>query len=59
LNYLITRRVFAIHPVGFQYLEAGAAGLSPTDAELAAKECWDRIYNEENSPIVCMKHKIA
>jgi len=59
IDRLITRRAFAIHPVGFSAVESGFAGITPTDAELILTGAWDRVYNAENSPIVVVKHKLA
>ena len=58
IDKLITRRVFAIHPVGFQFVETGVSGVTPTDAELAAAAQWDRVFNAENVGMVCLKHKL-
>lgn len=59
IDQLITRRTFAIHPVGFQFIESGVSGSTPTDAELAAAAQWDRVFNAENVGMVCLKHKIG
>lgn len=59
VDSIITRRTFAIHPVGFTHLETGVAAITPSDAELAAKECWNRVYNAENCGIVVVRHKIG
>ena len=59
IDQLITRRVFAIHPVGFAAVEAGFAGITPTDAELILAAAWNRVYNAENCPFVVVKHKLA
>ena len=55
---LYTRRVTAIHPVGFAWTDASVAGTSPTDAELADAANWDRVYKKENSGFVVFKHKL-
>jgi len=47
-----TRRVFSVHPVGGAWQGASVAGISPTDAELAAAANWDRVYNKENMRMV-------
>lgn len=59
IDQLITRRTFAIHPVGFSAVEAGFAGVTPTDAELILAAAWDRTYNAENCPFVVLKHKLG
>lgn len=59
IDQLITRRAFAIHPVGFAAVEAGFAGITPTDAELVLAAAWNRVFNAENCPMVAVKHKLA
>jgi hypothetical protein len=58
IDKLITRRAFAIHPVGFSVLETGIAGITPTDAELILAATWNRVFLAENSPIVSVAHKL-
>ena len=59
IDQFFTRRTFAIHPVGYEFLEGSVAGSSPTDAELKLAANWDKIFNAEAQGIVCLKHKIA
>ncbi len=56
IDEIITRRAFAIHPVGFASVEAGVAGITPTDAELILAAHWDRVYLAENCPFVSVRH---
>lgn len=56
IDKLITRRAFGIHPVGFASLEAGVAGITPTDAELILAAHWNRVFNAENCPFVSVRH---
>lgn len=49
---ITTRRVYAVHPLGFQWSEGSVAGVSPTNAELALATNWDRVYNAENVGVV-------
>ncbi len=56
VDEIITRRTFAVHPVGFASLEAGVAGITPTDAELIAAAGWNRVFNAENCPFVSVRH---
>ena len=44
---LYSRRVIGLHPRGIQFTEASVAGVSPTDAELAAHANWDRVYDRK------------
>jgi hypothetical protein len=59
IDQFYTRRVFAIHPVGYEWLEGSVAGTSPTDAELATAANWSKVFNAEATGIVCLKHKLA
>ena len=56
IDKLITRRTFAIHPVGFASLESGVAGITPTDAELILAAHWNRVFLAENCPFVSVRH---
>jgi hypothetical protein len=44
---LWSRKCFSIHPVGFQFVKAGIAGNTPTNAELEAAAQWDRIRDRK------------
>jgi hypothetical protein len=62
LDSLVTRRVFAMHPVGMSWLENPGvlpAGLSPTDAELRNAAAWAQSYQTENIRAVLLRHRIA
>lgn len=56
VDEIITRRTFAIHPVGVASLEAGVAGITPTDAELILAAHWNRVFEKENMPFVSVRH---
>ena len=57
-NILINRRHFILHPRGIKFKNASVAGDSPTNAELAAADNWERVYESKNIRIVQFKHKI-
>lgn len=60
IDKLITRRVFAMHPVGLQWTEnTVTGGISPSDANLVLAANWDRVFNAENIGMVMLRHKIA
>ena len=46
-DYLVSRRVFLLHPRGVKWTEADVAGLFPTNAELAKGENWKRVFEEK------------
>lgn len=45
-DYLVTRRDFAIHPVGWKWTENTVTADFPTDAELATAANWDRVVSD-------------
>lgn len=57
-DYLINRRSFVLHPRGVKWIGA-AAGVSPTNAELATDTNWERVYDVKQLRVVAFKHKIA
>lgn len=59
VDQLVTRRAFALHPLGTALQETNISGLTPTDAELAEAASWDRVVETENMPFVVVKHKIG
>lgn len=54
-TYLHSRRVFALHPAGFDWTEASVAKKFPTNAELATASNWDRVYSSVKNTgfVVC------
>lgn len=48
-DILYSRRTDIIHPYGFQFLSAGLAGQSATEAELELATEWDRVYAERKN----------
>lgn len=58
-DYLINRRTFILHPRGVRFTSAQVAGVSPTNAELALGENWERVYEPKAIRIVKFVHKIA
>jgi len=60
IDKLITRRVFAMHPLGFAWTNnTVTGGISPSDANLILAANWDRRFEKENSGVVLLRHKIA
>jgi hypothetical protein len=56
IDYLHSRRVFAMHPAGFDWQEASVAKQFPTNAELATSANWDRAYSSvKNVGFVVLK----
>lgn len=58
-DYLINRRTFILHPRGVRFTSAQVAGVSPSNAELALGENWERVYEPKAIRIVKFVHKIA
>lgn len=57
-DILINRQHFVLHPRGVRFMDAEVAGSSPTNAELADAENWNRVYEPKNVRIVAFKHKL-
>jgi hypothetical protein len=51
-----SRREFMLHPVGHDILDAGVAGQSATNAELALAAAWDRKFERKLIPIAFYEH---
>lgn len=57
-DILINRQHFVLHPRGVKWTDKSVAGSSPTNAEAANGENWQRVYENKNIRIVCFRHKI-
>lgn len=58
-DYLITRRLFMLHPRGVKWTEAGVAATFPTNAEIATGTNWERVYDPKAIRVVKFTFKIA
>lgn len=60
-EYLVTRRHFVLHPRGVKWdpVSGVPAKDTPSNAELAAKANWTRVYESKNIRIVRLVHKVA
>jgi hypothetical protein len=58
-DYLITRRIFMLHPRGVKWTEDGVAATFPTNAEIATGTNWTRVYDPKAIRIVKFTFKIA
>ncbi len=57
-DILINRQHFLLHPRGVKFTDAEVVGSSPTNAELATADNWNRVYEPKNVRIVAFNHKI-
>lgn len=57
-DYLINRRAFVLHPFGIKW-KGTPAGVTPSNAELANGENWERVYESKNIGLVAIKHKLT
>lgn len=57
-DILINRQHFILHPRGVKFTNASVTGDSPSNAELATKENWERVYDPKQIRIVAFKHKL-
>ncbi|MFQ7236778.1 MAG: major capsid protein [Enterococcus hulanensis] len=58
-DILINRQHFLLHPRGVKFTNTTVAGESPTNAELATADNWERVYEPKNVRIIQFKHKLA
>lgn len=58
-DILINRQHFLLHPRGVAFQNTSVVGSSPTNAELATADNWNRVYENKNIRIVQFKHKLA
>lgn len=58
VEFFVSRRDFALHPVGFKWVGT-PAGDTPTNAELLAGANWTRVFERKNVAMAGLKHKIA
>jgi len=54
-TYLYSRRMVAIHPYGFDWLQGSMASDSPTLAELRLAANWNRKYDRKRISIACLR----
>ncbi len=57
-DYLINRKTWVLHPRGIKW-KGNAAGVSPTNTELATGTNWERVWENKQIRIVLFRHKIA
>lgn len=57
-DYLITRRVFTMHPRGVKWLGTSVAGETPTNEEIADSTNWELVEKPKNVRIACLKTKV-
>ncbi|WP_243118192.1 major capsid protein [Clostridium botulinum] len=58
-DVLINRQHFLLHPRGIKWTETTVTGKTPTFAEIATADNWNKVYDTKNIRIVIFKHKIA
>jgi hypothetical protein len=54
VDVLITRRQFAIHPLGFSWEATETTEISPADAVLYAETSWSRPFSAKNAGVVTL-----
>jgi hypothetical protein len=57
IDQLFSRRVFSMHPLGFEWSDSSVAGTSPTNAELALATNWNRVWEKENIRFVVLRSR--
>ena len=59
VDEVFTRRAFVFHPYGVKFTDSTVAGLTPSNAELATANNWERVYEPKNIGIVAIRHKLS
>ena len=54
IDYLVSRRAFLLHPRGVRFKAQTVTGITPSNAELANKANWERVYEPKDIRIVKM-----
>ena len=54
-DVLYNRRLFMLHPGGFDWTGASVAGPAPTNAELATAGNWNRVKHRKRIPLAAIK----
>lgn len=54
VDILITRKQFAIQPLGFSWNKSSNTAITPADSDLYAATSWDRVYDVKNTGVVCI-----
>lgn len=58
VEVLHNRRVFCLHPYGFNWVEGSISGVSPTNAELGSADHWKRVASDiKNTGLAFIKSK--
>lgn len=56
-TFLVNRKHFILHPRGVRWIGT-AAGVSPTNAEIATGTNWSKVYADKNIRIVAVRHNV-
>lgn len=56
-NALIQRKQFVLHPLGVKWTESSVAGVSPTNAEIATADNWEKVALDKNIALCEYKFK--
>lgn len=57
-DILINRRALVLHPRGVRFTNANVAGATPSNAELADKTNWEKVYEDKAIGLAMLKHKV-
>jgi hypothetical protein len=57
-DILVNRRHFVLHPRGVKY-KGAAVGGGPTNTLLGTAASWEKVYEDKNIRIVCLRHKLV
>lgn len=57
-DFLIQRRRYCFHPNGFKWTGATMAGTSPSNAEMGTAGNWQKVYEDKNIPMLCLRSAV-
>lgn len=57
-DILINRQAFVLHPRGVKFTNVKVSGATPSNAEVALAENWDRVYENKNIRIIKFTYKL-
>jgi hypothetical protein len=58
-DILINRRAYVLHPFGVKFTNTDVLGVTPTNAELADGDNWEKVYEDKAIGIAELKHRIV
>ena len=58
-NMLYVRRARVIHPFGLKFTSNKVSKVTPTNADLALANNWEKVREDKKIGLICLRHKIS